>query len=64
MFRRVQDYMARCLVCQKSKHEAMSPGGLLQPLPIPELIWEDISMDFITCLPKSQGFFGYYGGGG
>lgn len=47
--------MAKCLVCQKSKYEAMSPAGLLQPLPIPKLIWEDLSMDFITCLPKSRG---------
>ena len=34
----------------------LSPIDLLQPLPILELVWEDVSMDFIIRLTKSQGY--------
>jgi hypothetical protein len=30
-------------------------SGLLQPLAIPSQCQEEVSMDFITCLPKSEG---------
>lgn len=42
-------------MCQRNKGETISPPGLLNPLPLPEKIWEEVSMDFIEGLPKSQG---------
>jgi hypothetical protein len=41
-------------VCQRNKGEIVKSLGTLQPLLIPPAIWKDISMDFITGLPKSR----------
>ncbi|MCO5606968.1 hypothetical protein L7F22_061159 [Adiantum nelumboides] len=49
----IQDYVSKCVVCQKTKYDRGKQPGLLQPLPIPDSPWESISMDFIFGLPKS-----------
>ncbi|KAK9058307.1 hypothetical protein SSX86_023148 [Deinandra increscens subsp. villosa] len=51
----VTTFIRNCQVCQSTKPTNHKPYGLLQPLPIPEAPWLDISMDFITHLPCSRG---------
>jgi hypothetical protein len=51
----VQRFVAECLVCQQNKVETVKTPSLLQPLAIPSQRWEEVSMDFITRLPKSEG---------
>lgn len=51
----IRRYISHCLSCQQTKYETQKPTGLLQPLPTPSLVWEDLSLDFITGLPLSNG---------
>jgi hypothetical protein len=57
MKRDVNEYVALCGTCQRVKAEHQRPAGLLQPLKIPDWKWEEINMDFIVGLPRTQ--FGY-----
>ncbi|KAG6636295.1 hypothetical protein CIPAW_11G101300 [Carya illinoinensis] len=49
----IKKWMRECEMCQTVKYNVL-PTGLLQPLPIPEQAWTEISMDFIEGLPKSK----------
>ncbi|WVZ05912.1 hypothetical protein V8G54_019258 [Vigna mungo] len=51
----IRKYIKECVICQQAKVSQSLPTSLLQPLPIPNIIWEDIAMDFITNLPLSHG---------
>ena len=53
MFLDVSRFTIRCSTCRKAKSKAQS-HGLYMPLPIPYQPWEDISMDFVLGLPRTQ----------
>jgi hypothetical protein len=53
----IKNYVERCLKCQVLKIEQVKNPGLLQPLGVPNLKFESISMDFIVGLPKTQAGF-------
>ncbi|KAL9432323.1 hypothetical protein AB3S75_027361 [Citrus x aurantiifolia] len=52
----VEKFIRECLICQQTKYSTQAPVGLLQPLPIPNMVWDEVTMDFITGLPLSKGF--------
>ncbi|GJY15605.1 putative reverse transcriptase domain-containing protein [Tanacetum coccineum] len=53
----IATYVSKCLTCAKVKAEHQRPSRLLVQPKIPEWKWDNITMDFITKLPKSsQGY--------
>ncbi|GJU25396.1 putative reverse transcriptase domain-containing protein [Tanacetum coccineum] len=54
MKRDIATYVSECLTCAKVKAEHQRPSGLLQQPEIPEWKWENITMDFITKLPRTR----------
>ncbi|KAD5802981.1 hypothetical protein E3N88_14341 [Mikania micrantha] len=54
MKKHIAEYVDRCLTCLKVKAEHQRPSGLLQQPEIPMWKWDQISMDFITKLPRTS----------
>ena len=54
MKRDVTKYVSKCLTCQqvKAKHQVLT--SLLNPLPIPQWKWDNITMDFVSIFPLTQ----------
>ncbi|GJW28265.1 putative reverse transcriptase domain-containing protein [Tanacetum coccineum] len=53
----IATYVSKCLTCAKVKTEHQRPSGLLVQPDIPQWKWDNITMDFVTKLPKSsQGY--------
>ncbi|GJS20608.1 putative reverse transcriptase domain-containing protein [Tanacetum coccineum] len=53
----IATYVRKCLTCAKVKAEHQRLSGLLVQPEIPQWKWDNITMDFVTKLPKSsQGY--------
>ncbi|GJZ60014.1 putative reverse transcriptase domain-containing protein [Tanacetum coccineum] len=53
----IATYVSKCLTCARVKAEHQRPSGLLVQPEIPQWKWDNITMDFVTKLPKSsQGY--------
>lgn len=49
----VNEYVAACTVCEQNKSKNVPSAVLLQPLPVPQRPWSNISLDFVMGLPSS-----------
>ncbi|GJX64544.1 putative reverse transcriptase domain-containing protein [Tanacetum coccineum] len=50
----IATYISKCLTCAKVKAEHQRSSGLLVQPDIPQWKWDNITMDFVTKLPKSS----------
>nr|GEU89448.1 putative reverse transcriptase domain, ribonuclease H-like domain, aspartic peptidase domain protein [Tanacetum cinerariifolium] len=50
----IATYVSKCLTCLKVKAKYQKPSGLLVQPKIPQWKWDNIIMDFVTKLPRTQ----------
>lgn len=51
----IRQFVRNCDSCAANKAWRTRRQGFLKPLPIPDRVWSEVSMDFITDLPESEG---------
>ncbi|TQE12278.1 hypothetical protein C1H46_001931 [Malus baccata] len=57
MKREIAEYVSRCIVCPQVKAERKKSFGQMQPLPVPQWKWENITMNFVYKLPCTHNGF-------
>jgi hypothetical protein len=53
MRKNVKKFVKKCRIFQHAKGKRHNTG-LYQPLPVPERLWDVVSMDFVLGLPRNQ----------
>jgi Integrase zinc binding domain len=54
MSRDIRTFVENCTECGSNKAWRSLRQGFLKPLPIPDRVWSEVSIDFITMLPISE----------
>jgi hypothetical protein len=54
MQKTVDEYVSSCSSCQRNKSRTQKEAGPVQPLGVPDYNWQEMTMDFITQLPKTK----------
>ena len=54
MKKEIAQFVQTCFICQQVKAEHQKLSELLQPLEILEWKWENITMNFVSGLPRTQ----------
>jgi len=49
----IEEYVRRCTICRRNKHDQHAAYGLLQPLQVLTRPWQSVAMDSIVKLPPS-----------
>jgi Reverse transcriptase (RNA-dependent DNA polymerase)/RNase H-like domain found in reverse transcriptase/Integrase zinc binding domain/Chromo (CHRromatin Organisation MOdifier) domain/Integrase core domain len=52
----IDQYIKSCASCARNKSSTQVPAGFLHPMPIPQSRFEELAIDFVGPLPKSNGF--------
>jgi hypothetical protein len=52
----IKEYTNRCERCAWMKPSNLAPPGKLRPLELPDIPWAEVTADFTTDLPLSNGF--------
>jgi hypothetical protein len=52
----INRYYGNCPECRRSRNVRLKPAGLLQPLLIPERVWQHITMNFKLFPPDQNDY--------